>query len=103
MGLQAGQRSGGHLLRQISAFQEDTDIVGQCMKLKADLVLRHAFAGQPRPVDCVLALLNLLFCRATLVVYPLGRKDCGRFSFHGQLSPIHVETTSGAFPTSATQ
>jgi hypothetical protein len=59
-GLQAGQRPVSHLLRQISALHEDTEIVGQCVQLKADLVLRLALAGQPRPVDCVLALLDAL-------------------------------------------
>ena len=38
------------------------------MKLKADLVLCLVLVGQPRPVDCVLALLNVLFCCAALIV-----------------------------------
>jgi hypothetical protein len=59
-GLQAGQRPVGHLLRQISALQEDTEILGQCVQLKADLVLRLALAGQPRPVDCMLAFFDAL-------------------------------------------
>ena len=42
--LEAGQRPVGYLLGQISALQEDTGIAGQCVKLKADLVLRHALA-----------------------------------------------------------
>ena len=42
--LEAGQRPVGYLPGQISALQEDTGIVGQCVKLKADLVLRHALA-----------------------------------------------------------
>ena len=42
--LEAGQRPVGYLLGQISAVQEDTGIAGQCVKLKADLVLRHALA-----------------------------------------------------------
>jgi len=32
-GLQAGQRPIGYLLGQISGFQKDTEIVGQCMEL----------------------------------------------------------------------
>ena len=37
--LEAGQRPVGYLLGQISAVQEDTEIVGQCVKLKADGVV----------------------------------------------------------------
>jgi len=32
--LEAGQRPVGHFLGQISALQEDTEIVGQCMQLQ---------------------------------------------------------------------
>ena len=42
--LEAGQRPVGHLFRQISGLQEDPEIVGECMKLKPNLVLRHPFA-----------------------------------------------------------
>jgi hypothetical protein len=59
-GLQAGQRPVGHLLGQISAFQEDTQIVGQRMKLQANLVLHHPFARQPCPVNRLLTLFDML-------------------------------------------
>jgi hypothetical protein len=59
-GLQAGQRPVGYLLRQISTLQEDAEIVGQRMKLQADLVLRHALAGETRPVDRLFAFLDAL-------------------------------------------
>ena len=68
--LEAGQRPVGYLLGQISALQEDTGIVGQCVKLKADLVLRHALAGEARPVDCLLSLFDVLLSGATLIVEP---------------------------------
>lgn len=57
--LQCGQRPVGHLFRQISTLQEDTQIVGQCVKLKADLGLRHSLAGQAGPVDIILAFLDV--------------------------------------------
>ena len=38
------------------------------MKLKADLVLRYALAGQPRPVDRLLAFFDVLLGGATLIV-----------------------------------
>ncbi len=66
--LQASQRPVGHLLRQISALQEDAEIVGQCVQLKADLVLLLALAGQPRQIDRLLAFLDMLLCCAALIV-----------------------------------
>jgi len=66
--LQASQRPVGYLLRQISALQEDAEIVGQCVQLKADLVLLLDLAGQPRPIDRLLAFLDMLLCCATLIV-----------------------------------
>jgi hypothetical protein len=69
-GLQAGQRPVGHLLGQICVFQEDTQIVGQGMKLQAYLVLRHPFARQPCPVDRLLTLFDMPLCFAAIVVKP---------------------------------
>ena len=54
-GLQAGQRPISHLLGQVGLLQEDTEIVGQCVQLQPDLVVAGPFAGQPRPVDRLLA------------------------------------------------
>ena len=73
--LQASQRLVGHFIRHISALQEDAEIVGQCVQLKADLVLLLALAGQPRPIDRLLAFLDMLLRRAALIVEddnPLG-------------------------------
>lgn len=42
--LEAGQRPVGYLLGKVCTLQEDPEIVGQCMKLKPNLVLRHPFA-----------------------------------------------------------
>ena len=69
-GLKAGQRPIGYLFGQISALQEDPQIVSQRMKLKSNLVLRHALAGQPGPVDRLLAFLDVLLHRAALIVEP---------------------------------
>ena len=66
--LQTGQRPIRHLLGKARALQEYPEIVRQCMKLKPHLVLRHAPAGQPCPVDCLLAFLDVLLCRSALVV-----------------------------------
>ncbi len=41
-GLQAGQRPIGYLVGQRGPLQEYTEILGQCMELQADLVLRHS-------------------------------------------------------------
>ena len=49
-------------------MQEDAEILGQRVKLKADLVLRHALAGQARPVDRLLAFLDVLLGCAKLIV-----------------------------------
>ena len=38
------------------------------MKLKPDLIAPEPLAGQPRPVDRMLAFLDVLFCGATLIV-----------------------------------
>ncbi|NRB20121.1 MAG: site-specific integrase [Rhodobacteraceae bacterium] len=38
------------------------------MELQADLVLRHGFAGKACPVDRLLAFLDVLLCRAALIV-----------------------------------
>ena len=69
-GLEPGHRPVGHLLGQISDLQEDTQIVGQGMKLQADLVLRHPFARQPCPVDHLFTLFDMLLSFTALVVKP---------------------------------
>lgn len=66
--LQTGERPIRHLLGKVCALQEDAEIVGQRVKLKADLVLRHALAGQPRPVDRLLTFFDVLLGGATLIV-----------------------------------
>lgn len=66
--LQASQRPVGHLLRQISALQEDAEIVGQCVQLKADLVLLLALAEQPRPIDRLIVFLGMPICCAALII-----------------------------------
>ena len=38
------------------------------MELQADLVLRHALAGQPCPIDRLLAFFDVLLCRAALIL-----------------------------------
>jgi hypothetical protein len=63
-GLQAGQRPISHLLGKVRVLQEDAEIGRQCMKLKQHLVLRHALAGQARPVDRLLAFLDVVCCSA---------------------------------------
>jgi hypothetical protein len=40
------------------------------MELQADLVLRHPIARQPCPVDRLLAFLDVLLGRSTLIVEP---------------------------------
>jgi hypothetical protein len=49
-------------------LQEDAEIIRQCMKLEPDLILRHALAGQARPVDGLLAFLDVLLGGATLIM-----------------------------------
>ena len=66
--LQAVQQPIGYLLRKVCALQEHTEIVGQCVKLKADFVLRHAIARQSCPVDRLFAFLDVLLCGAALIV-----------------------------------
>lgn len=66
--LQAGQRPIGYLLGKVCALQEHTEIVGQCVKLKSDFVLRHAIARQSCRVDRLLAFLYVLHCGAALIL-----------------------------------
>ena len=53
---------------QVCALQEAAKVVCQCMKLKSDLIIVEALAGEPRPVDRVFALLDVLFGCAALIV-----------------------------------
>jgi hypothetical protein len=66
--LQTGERPVHRLRRKVCALQEDAKSVGQRVKLKTDLVLDPALAGRPRPLDCLLALFDLLLGGARLVV-----------------------------------
>ena len=68
IGPDPSQRPVGHLFRHLSALQEDAEIVGQWVQLKADLVLLLALAGQSRPIDHMLAFLDMLLCCAALIV-----------------------------------
>lgn len=79
-GLPAGQRPVGYLLGQISALQEDTQIVVQSMKLQAIFVLRHAFARQPSRVDRLLTFFDVLLCCPALVL-----EQGGPVWFHWQV------------------
>lgn len=51
-------------------MKKDTEVVGQCMKLKSDLVVTEPLAGQTGPGDSVLAFLDVLFCGSALIVEP---------------------------------
>ena len=68
--LQAGQRPAGHRFRQFDATQEVGQIVGQRVQLQPHLVVAEPLAGQPRPVEGILALLDVLLGRAALIVEP---------------------------------
>ena len=57
---EAAARPIGHRFAQLRALREGTRGAGQRMVLWADLVLRHALLGQSRPVDRLLAGLDVL-------------------------------------------
>ena len=65
-----------HRLGQGERAQEVAEIVGQCMKLKPDGIVAEPSTREARPLDGVLALLDVLLSRATPIVeghHPLGR------------------------------
>ena len=66
--LDAGQRPIGDLFREVYTLQEDAEVIGQCVKLKPDLIVTEPLAGQAGPGDGVLAFLDVLLCGATLMV-----------------------------------
>ena len=64
-----------HFLRQRRRLDEVGEIVGQGVKLEPDGVVAELAARQPRPVDRVLAFLDVLLGFAPLIVesnHPLG-------------------------------
>ena len=64
------------LLGQRQGAEEVGEVVGQRVQLQPHGIRLEALAGQPRPGDGVLAFLDPLLRRATLVVehhHPLGR------------------------------
>ena len=55
---------------------EVREVIGECVKLKPNLVVAELLAGKPRPVDRVLAFLDVLLRFAALIVegrHPIGR------------------------------
>ena len=65
-----------HRLGQGERAQDVAEIVGQCMKLKPDGIVAEPSAREARPLDGVLALLDVLLSRAAPIVeghHPLGR------------------------------
>ena len=58
------------LLRQRQRAQEVAEIVSECMRLQANRIAAKAVARQTCPVDRVLALFDVLLCRATTVINP---------------------------------
>ena len=55
-------------LRQGQCAQEVAEIVSERMQLEPYLVVPEAVAGKPRPVDRLLAFLDMLFRRASSIV-----------------------------------
>ena len=55
-------------LRQSQGPQEVAEIVGQSMQLKANLVAPKAMSREPRPVNRMLAFLDMLLGRASSIV-----------------------------------
>lgn len=55
-------------LRQGQCTQEVAEIVSERMQLKPNLVVAQAMAGKPRPVDRMLAFLDMLLGRASSIV-----------------------------------
>ena len=74
--LQAGQRPVGHGLGQVDAAQEGGQVVGQRVQLQPHLVVAETFARQPRPVEGVFALLDVLFGGACSMTRPDTGNPC---------------------------
>ena len=63
-------------IRQRQCAQEVAEIIGERMQLQPYGVVGELAAGEPRPLDGVLALFNMLLRRAALIVEcddPLSR------------------------------
>ena len=89
-----------HFPRQRQRAQEVAEIIGQGIELEPDLVVAELTAGQPRPLDGVLALLDPLFRRATLIVegnHAFGRAGFSKVSTGLQGSPIRLTAAIGPF------
>ena len=65
---QRGQRPMLHFLGQRQGPHEVGEVVGQGVKLEANLVVAELAARQPRPFDGLLAFLDELLRRATVIV-----------------------------------
>ena len=72
-----GQRPGCDGLRRRDGAQEIGKVVGQGVQLEPHGVSGEAHAGEPGPLQRVLAFLDVLFCRASIVLereHPLVRQ-----------------------------
>ena len=65
---QAGERPAFHCLGQSQRPQEVAEIVGERVKLEPDGIGGEGAAGQPRPLQGVLALFDVLLGGAALIV-----------------------------------
>jgi len=74
--LHAGQRPAVDALRQHQAPPQVAQVVGEHAQLQADLVRPEPVTREPRPIRCLLALLDPLLGRASLVVKPRSTR-CG--------------------------
>lgn len=66
--LDAGERPIRDFLWQVHTLKKDAEVVGQCVKLKPDLIVTELLAGQTGPSDGILAFFDVLLCGATLIV-----------------------------------
>ena len=62
------QRPGFDRLRRRDGAQEVGEVVSQGMKLEPHSIGREAHAGQPRPLQSVLAFLDMLLRRSPIIV-----------------------------------
>ena len=93
-----------HLVGQGQSPHEVGEIVGQGVKLETNLVVAELAARQPRPLDGVLAFLDVLLRRPTVIVkrhHPFGgtrrvgddEADTG-IQFTGMLFDLGNDTAS---------
>jgi len=86
---QRRQRPVTHRLGQHRLPQEIAQVVGQHEQLQPHLIIHKVMTGQPCPFDGVLAFLDPLFRRATLIVelhYP--------FSWAGLAGPLSTNSAA---------